>query len=371
MKKLHMIGMGSVAFLLSACGGSSDNNSSEPVVETGPDVMEVSQLDTGSVANPVTVYFDLDNNEELLLSDSEAEQNEDWDIAFLRTKVYLNRFAENPVTVYYTGNADDFYDEEGGVVVEAFINATSQTELDAFEAFDGTVPEDAEFMGDSTEAAIEGFYNYDVTTHVVTANDAAYFIVSSDGAFSQFRVASLVQDQFGMSSITLSIGNQSAEETEFSAASELEVNTSECAEAVYIDLDAQTVVDAEGAWDIMIPCENNLGTFNIQIAEDATALTGAYGELAGIEAESIPYYPWLENVVEIRAIKESGPASSSYGWAEYGVNGGHIMWPNYALYIVQTATARYKFQILNYYDTETEASGSFTIRFQEIETEEQ
>ena len=360
------LAVGTYSYTVTVSDGENASTATASVEVTGPQVQTVTKLDTGTMQEPNYVYFDLDANEELLLTEEEAQANSDWDIAFRRTSVYLNQYAETPVTLYFTGNTDDFYDDEGDALVERFINATGETELAAFEAYSGEVPAEAQFHSDSTESVINGFYIYDINTHTVSANDAAYFVVDSDNAYAKFRATSMVQDGFGMASITLGVATQSGEETSFSAEQSLEVDATGCAADIYIDLATQSVVEASGDWDLSIPCSNALAGFEINIADDATALNESDAEIAGVDAELAPYWGWETNTVEILAIKQYGPASSNYGWAEYGVNGGHLMWPNFATYVIQTEQARYKFQILNYYDVDDSASGSYTIRYQKI-----
>ncbi|VUD68748.1 hypothetical protein TDB9533_04107 [Thalassocella blandensis] len=360
--------VGTYTFTVSVSDGEVSSTSDVSVEVTGPAVKTVTKLDTGTMQEPVSVYFDLDNDEELMLTEEEAETNSDWDVAFKRTEVYLNQYAETPVTLYFSGNTDDFYNESGSAVVERFINATGETELAAFESYDGIVPEGAQFNGDSEKSAIEGFYNYDFATHTVSANDTAFYIVSSDSTYAKIRVTNIVQDGFGMASLTFGVSLQTAEESVFSAEQSLLVDAQGCTENLYVNLDGMAVADAESAWDVVIPCENALGGFQIDLAGDATALIGndAAASEDGVDPELAPYLSWKANTYEIRAIKEYGDSRSNYGWAEYGINGGHAMWPNYATYIIKTAEAQYKFQITNYYDVDDSSSGSFTIRYQKV-----
>ncbi|WP_045825707.1 HmuY family protein [Teredinibacter turnerae] len=373
----HVFAIAIANGFLSACGGSSGNESPvtptpEPTPAPTPaptfQVIETAGLETGSSSAPVTVYYDIDNAAIVDINEQDASSNSAWDIAFRRTKVYLNTHAENTVKIYFTENTDGFYDDDGNPILESFINADYDTELALFEAFTGEVPADAEFHSDSTEPGIEGFYSYSGSpNHELTANDTAYYIVDSDDVYTKFRVTDIAgATQEGYASVTFELATAAGLDIEFGNTSDLTVDVSACMGNIYVDLGAAVEVSADGDWDLMLPCADGLAEYAIDIAGDARVMSGEYGELDTIESASINYYPWVNNVNEIRAIVEYGDTNSNYGWAEYGVNGGHSMWPNFAIYIVDTATARYKFQIISYYDSETSASGSFTVRHQQV-----
>jgi hypothetical protein len=48
-------------------------------------------------------------------------------------------------------------------------------------------------------------------------------------------------------------------------------------------------------------------------------------------------------------------------WYQYGLDGGHIIWSQYGVYIIKTETASYKLQITSYYNEES-ASGNISFR---------
>ena len=81
---------------------------------------------------------------------------------------------------------------------------------------------------------------------------------------------------------------------------------------------------------------------------------------------SIDFLSWVPNTDTIRAYVEYGDSRSTYGWGEYGLNGGFLLWQNFAAYIIKTELASYKFQITSYYDTSTLESGSYSFRYELI-----
>ena len=359
------------SMLITACGGSNKSDETTPAEDPIPAAPEesftsISNLSTGSRSEPTTVYFDLDNNAVVEISDLEAETNEDWDIAFNRTKVYVNQYASSQVALYYTGNASDYYDDNGDPIVESFINATAETEEDAFNAFESSmIPSEASFETDENVDAIDGFYNYNFQTHVVSANTEAAFIISSDGTYSKFSAVNITTEGRSIAELTLSIATQADDATEFGEAIDVVISAADCAGDLYVDNDTQSVVTESDDWDLRIPCADGGASFEIHIAGDAQAISGESANgLTGVDAENASFYPWVSDITTVRAFVEYGDENSSYGWGEYGVNGGHTLWPNFATYVIRTETADYKFQITSYYDTETSASGSYSFRFE-------
>ena len=373
--KISYLASLSLAILLSACGSSSDSADTSVETPTTPTTPVVEQgtivgpFSTGSTAEPVTVYFDLDTGEKLELTDEQAATDNHWDIAFNRTKVYLNRHTDNTVGMYFTDVNSDFYGETGAVIADKFVNATADTELDDYLAISLTdAPADDAYSFDAEESIIGGkFYNYDMTTHVVSAADDAYFIVNSDDAFTKFRVKSLSTSGRTMSSITIGYQHQSALDgaTEFAAEQDLVIDTANCTSDIYVDFDLGAVLSAEDAWDITIPCvtvsDVTGASFEIHIADDAKALVDSDNAYAGIDSEAVQYMGFVSDQTQVLAF-DSAP------WYQYGLNGGHLLWSQYGVYLLKTANASYKLQITSYYD-DAGTSGNYSFRFDELTAE--
>ena len=340
-----------------------------PTATADTSIKVTTNLSTGSIQAPKFAYYDIDTASELMLTEEEAAANNEWDIAFRRTKVFLNNHTDPAVSLYFLENVDEFYNTEGRAVVDRFVNATAETELPLFENLNAVIPEDdSSFVTDTQEPTIKGYYIYNPADHTVAANPNAVFIVDSDEAMTQFSVTNLEQNGFGMNSITLSAGYQATGESTFAAAQTLTIEATACGDSVYVDFDTLTTVGENNDWDIAIPCENNLLDFAINIADDAQAIGNqSFSKVDGIDSANAPFFPWLGNVSDSLAYVEAGDERSTYGWGEYGVNGGNILWPNYATYIIKTNAGYYKFQITNYYHTESFASGAYSVRHQLIQ----
>ncbi|MCP4948565.1 MAG: hypothetical protein GY923_13790, partial [Aestuariibacter sp.] len=230
-----------MAMLLTACGGSSNKTPEEEIITEGEIYGPYS---TGSTSEPVTVYFDLDTQSTVELTDEEAATDTTWDIAFRRTKVWLNTAQETPVSVYFTGNNADFYDADGNPIADMFTTATADSELDDYTAITlADVPEADAFSSDEAAAVVgTSFYNYDMTTHVVTAADDVYYIVYSDSNYTKFRVTDIQTTGREIGEITFEIAHQSVldGQSEFATAQTLTLQTEACTDDTYVDFDTQT-----------------------------------------------------------------------------------------------------------------------------------
>jgi len=353
---------------LTACGSS---DSSDPVIET-PDipVVEVPEetviygpLSTGSVSEPSFAYFDLETMTQLTLTEEEAQTNTQWDIAFKRSDIYLSNVnSDTPVSVYKTDINSDFFADDGSAIADTFINATPESELADFESVMlEDVPDDSEmFTADQTNKALDGFYAYDSDTHIVSADDTHAFIVDSDGTYTKFRSTSLVTEGFDLAEITLTYSNQTDVDTAFALVeSDIVINTGEaCAayDGIYVDFSLGQVVSASDAWDVSLPCneEKTGAAFEINLADDATAMQDFDNTYDAIDLEALRYYDFETNEYNVRAF-------DSLPWYQYGLNGGHTLWSQYGVYIIKTETANYKLQITSYYNEES-ASGNYSFR---------
>lgn len=346
MKNMTSLSLISIALLVAGCSSSDDETK---VVEDLVTATEYGPFATGTSSAPVYVYFDLDTGTVLELTEEQANTNEDWDMAFKRTNIYLNNNGETPVSMYFTGNNSEYYDADGAAVVDTFVNANAEAELADYEAVTlADVPADEAFVSDVTERILDGFYNYDSTTHAVTAKSDSYYIVQSDGVFSKFRVTNLTQTGFGMSEVTLSFGVQASGETEFSTEQDLTLDLDMLCgsgSAVYINFATAMEVTSTDDYDISIPCSNGSGLYQLDLAETSSAIQDFTNSYTGVAVEAASHYGFQPNEYTVNAFKTAN-------WYAYNLQSGHQLWSQYGVYIIKTATHNYKLQITSYYDAE-------------------
>ena len=354
--------------LLTACGGSSDKKT-EPVVDENKAPTQgviFGPHSTGSMSESVFVYFDLDTNAVVELTTDQAAPDTQWDIAFKLSGVYLNQHSDNAVTAYATGTNSDFFDADGKAVAASFIDATAESELDDYLAIKSSdIPSDeTKFVGDVTSSIIDGFYNYNTTTHVVTAAETNYFIVSSDDAFAKFRATQITTAGRGIGQITFNTAVQSADDAQFNAEQELVIDAALICSGdvthVYVDFATNQQVTKDDAWDINLPCASDKtgASFTINIADDSKAMSDFDNKYAKLDPASLRYYPLQANSYSVKAF-DATP------WYQYALNGGHLLWSQFDVYLIKTPTKTHKLQITSYYDA-TGTSGNLSFRADEV-----
>jgi len=373
MNKTYLALLLAMTLGLVACGGS---NSQDTQVETPDETSDDSSGDsgdgsdsgnevatiygpfsTGSTSEPVAVYFDLDTQSQVTLTEEEALTDTTWDIGFKRTSVFLNTQQETPVSVYFTGNNSDFYDDSGAPVADTFLNATADSELDDYLAVTtADVPEADAFSTDLESQVIgDTFYNYDFTTHVVTAASDTYYVVSSDDNYTKFHVTDIVTEGRGIGEITLGVMHQSVldGQTTFSDEIALSVNAVACTSAIYIDFDLQQEVTESDGWDITIPCADGAGEFVLSIADDATVLRTDADTYTGIDTAAAQFYGFSAETV-------SEYAFTANNWYYYDST-SHLLYSQFGVYLIQAGDSVFTFQITSYYD-EAGTSGAYSFR---------
>lgn len=329
----------------------------------------IGPLATGTSSAPVYAYLDLETGTKLELTEAEAATNADWDVAFRRTSIFLNTHSDNTVTAYSMGHNADWYNE-GSPIADNFVNADADAELpDYLAVTTANIPtEDGSFIADVTENIISGWYNYNFMDHSVTAKPESYFIVSSDDSYTKFNVASLVQDGFAASSITINSMHQSDVDSEFQAERSLTLDAATiCAgsfDAIYVDFAMNQEVTSADAYDISIPCSTGGVDFAINIADDATAIQDFDNLYDAVDPAAVGFMGFKSNEYTELAFNNISD-NAWYAYNPAGEPNNHGIYSNFDIFQIKTATATYKLQIVSYYDVNG-VSGSFMIRADEI-----
>lgn len=356
--------------LLTACGGSSSSKEPTPVPVPTPTAPTQAAIigphSTGSVSAPEFIYYDLDSKAIIELTADQAATNTAWDIAFKRTGVYLNQHSDNAVKAYATDKNSDFFDADGKAIAATFIAATPSTELDDYLSITTSdIPTDESlFVGDVTSNIIAGFYDYNSTTHVVTAADTKYFIVKSDEAFTKFRASSITTAGRGLGQITLQTAYQGSSDAVFAAEQELLIDAALTCSGdvthVYIDFDTNQEVTMADAWDINLPCAADKASadFTINIVDDSMAIQDFENSYTSVDLAAVSFMGFQSNSYSVKAFDKTS-------WSQYGLNGGHSIWSQFGVYLIKTPTKTHKLQITGYYNADG-VSGNISFRADEV-----
>ncbi len=321
-------------------------------------------------------YFDLDTGEVVSLTDAESKANSEWDVAFKRTNLKLNGGVSGPGSV--TGGVadaqDDFYDAAGDADNSVFLNATSASELEAFDAVvdfadlklksDRNIPY---VMGDGTDA---GWWLYaGPPTHAVTANPDQWWLVRSAGAdsYAKFHVTDIVQ---ASRDISLEMFIQGTSDSAFSdTATTWTAAIGAAGGSKCFDIDSAAEADcAQNDWDIKVEVAGSSWNIWTNGGVSGDGLGGAFGSF---DNEKITDYgsgtvnASGTDISKMYGRDSAGGTFKDNTWYAYSLQKNNKLWPNYRVFAIDTGTTKYKMQILSFYD-DAGASGMIKFRYEAL-----
>lgn len=330
--------------LLSACAESSTGPATEPeelltVTLDGSTAWAYADLDAATpaitVANPAT--------------------NGDWEIAVNATSVMLNGGQAGPGGMLGWCLCQN--EAATGAQVQAF---TAETQLAAFTAVTAaSAPADpAVWRVDSLTSAISGWWSYNPTTHVVSADPSKTFLVrtAEGAAFAKVRVTALANaTQTHAGKVTLEYALQPSATAPMGATKQVTVDVS--GGRVYFDL-VTGAVSTAADWDLA------LEGYDIRVNGGASG-----GGQAGAVAASASFES-ITNAAEPPATVFKG---DSYGgifktkpWYRYNLTGtDHQIWPTFDVYLLRRGSTLYKVQITSYYGSAGEPR-RITLRYAKL-----
>lgn len=367
------------------------NSTSPPGGNSTSSVTSETQIDAtaGGFGAPPTdpknkyTYFNLDSGQVVNLTDAQAAASADWHIAFKRSSVKLNGGVSGPGKVkgavaddqysdgFYT-NSDDMQPN-----VSVFLSATKDSEKEDFDAV--TDVSALTYQGDRNVPAIKGdggaesWWAYDPITHMTSANANYWWLVKSAGgdSYTKLHVTNLVRDSDSRD-ITLELFIQGAGQSTFSTTAVTPTLSLPLAGgAKCYDFDAGAEADCAGAaWDIKAEYDATARLYHLWTNGGVSTTTGGKGRAFGkiTQADIGGYADGTHDAggADISGLYFSDKAGGVFvdkSWYAYGLkgNGDHGLYPNYRVYALDTGAAKYKLQILSYYDAGG-ASGWITLR---------
>lgn len=376
------------AMALTACGGDSNNNSSS--VDPGPGDKTP---DNGgiSTATRVTIdasaggsgaaetdpdnkfsYFSFTTGAEVALLDSEAQASSDWDIGFKRNKIIVNDKSAKAAVV---AKQADFYNADGSPIKERFLAATADSEAAEFIAVTADNIEEAEFKADAATPALgKAWYNYDVQTHVISANTENHWLIQH----AEKTDVSI----FNVKDITTA-GRQAAAYTvqffENEADKDADFIFSQVGTEFIADFSSKSEVCYDVELNSEVDCLSNMNTWDLRF--DSSFEIWLNGGIHGTGDASTTSSDTFEKISAMTEVVSFGMSKDTMSgtftdadtiWWEYGINGGHSIWSNYRVYAVETSDAHYKLRVLSYYapqdsiDPAAGTSGVITVEYEKL-----
>ncbi len=322
-------------------------------------------------------YFNLDTGQVVALTDADADSSTDWHIAFKRTKAKLNSGASGPGEVKGTvaDSQDDFYNADGSPNDSIFLNVTAESELAALNSVTGS--DGLTFEPESKTPAIkgdgssDGWWLYNPQGHVITANSDGWWLVRSakGDSYAKMRVTNIVQ---ASKEITLEMFVQGKDENLFSPTPITWTATIGAAGGIKCyDFDNAGQADCsgvgQGSWDLMVDISGQ----NWNIWTNGTVKGFGNGKAFGkIDNADIGNYVSGTTTSSGEDISAHYKAASSglfrnNTWYAYSLQGNNKLWPNYRVYAIDTGTAKYKLQVISFYNAGG-VSGHITLRYAPI-----
>lgn len=376
------------ASMLSACSSSSSDGASQQNTDPDPSndgdpstALTTVQLDAtaggfGSTpedpANKWT-YYNFETASVVELTDAQADESNDWHIAFKRVGIKVNGGSSGPgdITAALIDAQTRYYDENGEPDVAVFSAATADTELASLErdvdmnALSFTADADVTAISADGASVDSSWWLYNTTTHTISANPNAWVIVrGADGvSYAKLHVTDIQQSE---RQITVEMYIQGDAASSFSTDRVVwtALIGSEGGSLCY-DFDQLLEVncaDQSSVWDLQFDVSSdgrawNMWTNSGTVKGDGTA-GAAFGPLTNLtqadfaSAASVP--TWFTD--------DTGGVFQNDSWYAYNLQGNNQIWPNYRVYGIKTDVAIYKMQITGYYN-QAGVSGNVTIRF--------
>lgn len=331
------------------------------------------------------VYYNLTTKEKLTLTSEEAAASTQWHIGFRRADVILNGGGSGAGSVKGALAVDqsDFYTNDKPNA-NVFLNASSANELEHLTAKVDT--SGLTYVEDKFAAAIKGsaamtgttmdlgWYNYNVSNHQLSVNSDHFWLLksASGDSYARFKATALEVNANHLE-VSLSFDVQAKGASNF-VSNQATFNASvpssggrEC-----FDFDTNSKVDCETseAWDLQLQVKGRAYTLLTNSGPSGKGKGAAFGPLAVSDMATYPSGTLTSTGTNIGSHYKADATAGIFkdsSWYAYGVSGGHKLWPNYRVYVIDidgknSRSEQYKLQITNYY-SDTGASGYPNIRF--------
>ena len=298
-------------------------------------------------------YVAFDNGEAEVVTVTDASTSAEWDMAFNVTRVMLNGGAAGP------GGVRGFcVCQNEGATDEQVRAMSAQSELADFELVTNPEPpQDAGWTSESFVAALDGWYSYNPSTHVVSAAPNNVFAVrtASGDAFAKLRVLDIAgATQAHAGTVTIEYAYQPGAGEAFLAADTVVLDASV---GQRLDLESGAV-STTGDWDLSLEGWD----MRLNGGVSGTGSAGAYlTELS------------FEEITDAGVAPSGAFARDSYAgvfgehpWYRYNLDGHHTIFPTFQVYLVDAGDAVYKVQLVGYYSTAGDPR-HITFRYEQLD----
>ncbi len=353
-----------IALLMTAVVGCSNDDNG-----TGPDQPDntasttwdgvakfwVTKLDASATQSTNYTYYSFETRDVVTLTDEQAETSDTWDLAFKKSYIKTNGGFSGP------GDAKGVNLVTASIVDEDEFAEVGATELAAVQS--------SQWMEDGYDFALDSLWNYNPITHQLSTKKYVYILSDAAGNMVKFQLLDVIggSQPPAQGAMVIKYFYQPAVGAT-NVSGEAEVDTIDAPNGFYFDFSSgQVVTPANPAtstdWDIRI------------YSYDVYLNGSIFGTGQGA---AFPVYDGLVDRTDFDAvanINQFGPprwvldemqsAFTITDWYNYNFQ-THQLSSKKNTYIVQVGGKSYKVFIVSYYNTDTQASGHYTINWAEL-----
>ncbi len=348
----------------SAEGGSNDDGGNNN--DNGSFTGQTIEINATSYDNEV--FLDLATGAVLTSTDiADPATSMLWDLAFQRFNLRLNGGVGGAKGVkgYATASDSDFYDAEGNPLVDQFINATAESELNDL-LTTTTRPDDTAWITDSLRPAIvgdgsaDGWWLYNPVDRTVSANSAAFWVIrhNTGDAYSKVNITAIDQAN---RAVAFAFARQLTGSSAFADSTDIYTITLGAAGGLAcLDVDtlAEVSCDLSADWDVKLLIEGRTWALYTNGGVSGSGEAAAFGSMDEATVNSFS----AGNQVPTWTADSQGGVFSDHPWYAYSLQGNNRLWPNYKVYLIDVAGIIYRLQVLSYYNA-AGASAFVTVRY--------
>ncbi|MFK7161136.1 HmuY family protein [Marinospirillum sp. MEB164] len=359
------------SLLLTGCSDSDSDSGSDQGL---PPVQGQQVMTLDATSQTDWVYLNLITGQVL---DAEAAANStDWHLAARRMDIKLNSGASGPgqVRAALVANQNHLYDQQNQPIESQFLGMSANSEL---YLLDGpfSEPNSRSWVSEQVSNTFGmDWADYNHANGLYTANNQNGWILrsASGDAYAKMRMTALdfpTRAGQGIQSFAFDFYVQKPGESNFSTTpitwnGGALNNGSLC----FSFVNGAEVACTGNHWDLQIGFEGRDFFLRTNSGPNGEGQAGSFGPFAWsdqatfVKAGDVPPRPGF-------AADTTSGIFGQHSWYAYGVGGGHQLWPNYRVYLIDTdgsnaEAPRYALQVIGYYN-DAGQSGHMMLRYQE------
>jgi hypothetical protein len=206
--------------------------------------------------------------------------------------------------------------------------------------------EESSWSSDALDPSIEGWYNYNPVTHVVSAAPERvwYFRTASGSGYAKLHIVQIANpSQTHAGEVTVEFAVQPSGGGNYGVAQSVVLNLATGAK--HLDLETAAIVPASSSgWDLSID------GYAVRVNGGVSG-SGSAGALLTSESFASIAAP-SGDITNLYVTDAFGGVFTQSPWYRYNLTGqDHQIWPTFDVFLIRKGETVYKVQIIGYYST--------------------